>query len=107
LLNSTLLNSYFKKRFTTISLTAIFLGVLPICALSTENKKRKANEIIKLVNQLLQLNKDLQATTSPYRIEQLQSRIAYSEDRINALVYELYGLTEAEIVIVEGEGQAK
>ena len=44
LINSKLLNTYFKKRFTTISLTASFLGVLPICTLSTSSQKQKANE---------------------------------------------------------------
>jgi hypothetical protein len=107
LLNSTLLNSYFTKRFTTISLTAAFLGVLPICVLSTESKKRKASEIIKFVDQIIHLNQELQTAALPNRIDLLQSRIAYNEDCINQLVYELYGLTKKEIMIIEGEGQVE
>jgi len=37
----------------------------------------------------------------PEKIEQIRSRIGYCEDKINEIVYELYGLTEEEIGIVE------
>jgi type II restriction/modification system DNA methylase subunit YeeA len=33
--------------------------------------------------------------------EQIKSRIGYCEDKINEIVYELYGLTEEEIGIIE------
>ena len=35
------------------------------------------------------------------RIEQMQARIGYCEDRINEIVYELYGLTKEEIQIIK------
>jgi len=35
------------------------------------------------------------------KLEQIQSRIDYYEDKINKLVYQLYELTEEEIEIVE------
>ncbi|MDR2692610.1 MAG: N-6 DNA methylase [Chitinispirillales bacterium] len=63
--------------------------------------KEQETEIIKHVNRLLKFNKDLQSATLPGQIERLQSRIAHSEDQINAVVYALYGLTEEEIKIVE------
>jgi hypothetical protein len=37
----------------------------------------------------------------PEKIEQLKSRIAHSEDKINQLVYELYELTPEEVKIIE------
>ncbi|MBS1489454.1 MAG: hypothetical protein JSS93_02900 [Bacteroidetes bacterium] len=37
------------------------------------------------------------------KINQLQSKIDYCEDRINQIVYQLYELTQAEIKIVEGK----
>lgn len=37
--------------------------------------------------------------------EQLQTRIDHTETRINRLVYQIYGLTEEEIALVEGEGK--
>ncbi|MDR2147256.1 MAG: N-6 DNA methylase [Tannerella sp.] len=63
--------------------------------------KEQETAIIKHVDQLLQLNRELQTAALPNQIEQMQARISYSEDKINAIVYELYGLTEAEIKLIE------
>jgi len=52
--------------------------------------KTQQSEIIKYVEQLLQLNKDLQTQKLPEKIEQLKNRIVYAEDKINQLVYQLY-----------------
>lgn len=59
-------------------------------------------DIIKYVDQLLDFNVELHSSTLSTRRDQIQSKIDYCEDRINRLVYELYGLTEEEIAIVEG-----
>lgn len=101
LLNSTLHNSYFSKRFTTISLTASFIGVLPIC-IPTEDNINFRHGIVKLVNTMLQLNEELQTITVPARRSALEARIAHIDKEIDKLVYQLYGLTEEEIKIVEG-----
>ncbi|MBX3042721.1 MAG: N-6 DNA methylase [Candidatus Kapabacteria bacterium] len=61
------------------------------------------NQLIKLVETMLQLNKDLQAATLPEQKEHLQARIKYTDNKIDQLVYQLYELTEEEIKIVEGE----
>jgi hypothetical protein len=63
--------------------------------------KQQETEIIKLVEQLLQLHKDLQTATLPNQTEQIKMRISYCEDKINAVVYELYGLTGEEVRLVE------
>jgi len=63
--------------------------------------KTQETEIIKNVEQLLQFNKELQTEVLPQQIEQLKQRIKYCENKINFIVYELYGLTEEEIKIVE------
>jgi hypothetical protein len=52
---------------------------------------------------MLQLNKEKQQTTTPDKLEQLNTRIKYTDDKINKLVYQLYGLSEEEIGIVEGK----
>ena len=75
------------------------IAQLPIARAS----KQEESQIIKHVDQLLQLNKDLQKVTLPNQIEQLKSRIVYYEDKINEIVYGLYGLTEEEIKLVEGK----
>ena len=63
--------------------------------------KEQKTEIIKYVEQLLQLNKEFQTATLPNQKEQIQAKIGYCEDKINEIAYELYGLTEDEIKIVE------
>ena len=71
---------------------------LPIPATVSEKQQ---SEIIKHVDQLLQLNKEFQTATLPNQKEQIQAKIGYCEDKINEIIYELYGLTEDEITIVE------
>ena len=58
-------------------------------------------ETIKLVDQLLQLNQEKSEVRLQSRIEQIQSKIDYYENRINQIVYQLYDLTVEEIRIVE------
>ena len=55
------------------------------------------------VELFIQLNVELKTANIPSKAEQLQTRIDHTENRINQLVYQLYGLTEKEIALVEGE----
>nr|MBK9652886.1 hypothetical protein [Bacteroidota bacterium] len=61
------------------------------------------NEIVKLVNQLLQLNQQKVETKLATQVSQLQGKIDFCETRINEIVYQLYELTKEEIKIVEGK----
>lgn len=58
-------------------------------------------DFIRQVETLLQLNKEKDSANLQTQIEQLQTRIAYHEEKINRAVYQLYGLTEEEIQLVE------
>ncbi len=75
---------------------AIYLNELPF-----PNINNNQFEINKLVDHLLQLNKILKESKLQTQIDQLKSKINYCENRINELVYQLYGLTEEEIKLVE------
>jgi adenine-specific DNA-methyltransferase len=108
LLNSTLLFWYLQKlsnvfRGGWITCTKQYFSQLPI-KIFNENNQNLQDEIIRLVDTMLQLNKEKQQTNSSSALEQLQQRIQYTDNKINKLVYELYGLTEEEIKIVENEG---
>jgi len=103
ILNSNLIGWYFRKKFQ-ISDDDTFPQIMirdilqfPIPKIETKYQ----TEIVKNVDFVLQFNKDLQTKTLPEKAEQLKHRIEYNEDRINEIVYELYGLTEEEIRIVE------
>jgi len=80
----------------------VLIGQLEQLPIAKANKEQQT-EIIKLVEQLLHLNAEKQSLTLSERIEQIQSKIDYCEDKINDLVYDLYGLTSEEKKIVEGE----
>jgi hypothetical protein len=103
LLNSKLINFWYSNKYKMPTIGLYELHSIPFREIDFNNKSEltKYNEIIKHVDQLLQLNRDLQTATLPNQKEQIQGRISYCEDRINAMVYELYGLTGEEIGIIE------
>jgi hypothetical protein len=48
------------------------------------------------------VHKQLPKAKTPHEQESLKRTIAVTDNQIDALVYELYGLTEEEVGIVEG-----
>jgi type I restriction-modification system DNA methylase subunit len=84
LINSRLLNAYFRHRFTTISLTSAFLGELPIKPATREPER--ANRIVELVRE---------------RLAETGENKTKLEHDIDHQVYSLYGLTDADIAVVE------
>ena len=103
LLNSKLLNTYFKKRFTTISLTSAFIGVLPIKVIDNEDNasKRICKGIEGEVAKIMDLHSRLAGEDNPAQVDRIQGQIDACDQQIDHLVYELYGLTDEEIGIVE------
>ncbi len=102
--NSTLANTYFAKRFTTISLTAFFLGVLPVYEIDFSDPADGAKHdlMVNLVDEMLDLHKRLNAAKSDADKDLLARAIKVTDKKIDKLVYELYGLTVEEIRVVEG-----
>ena len=64
--------------------------------------KARHDKMVALVEQMLDLHKRLKAAKTPHDKTQLQRRIDTTDKQIDQLVYELYGLAEEEIRIVEG-----
>jgi hypothetical protein len=58
--------------------------------------------LVDLVEAILGLQKRATSARTPYEKEMLQRQISATDEAIDKLVYELYGLTEDEIRIVEG-----
>ncbi len=50
---------------------------------------------------MLTFNKELPSAKTPQSRTQLERQIAHTDIEIDRLVYELYGLTEEEIKVVE------
>jgi hypothetical protein len=60
--------------------------------------------MVALVECMLELHQKLAAASIPADKKLYQRQIEATDRQIDALVYELYGLTEEEITIVEEEG---
>lgn len=65
--------------------------------------KTRHDRIVSLVEQMLSLHKQLPEIRTPQEQTSLQRQIEATDEQIDMLVYELYGLTEDEIKIVEAQ----
>ncbi|MDE2775679.1 MAG: Eco57I restriction-modification methylase domain-containing protein [Chloroflexota bacterium] len=108
LLNSTLLRWYFPFvsapfRGNWLSANRQFLSQLPICTIDFDNSDdvQIHNAIVKLVDEMLDLHKQLTGLTGEGRRIN-EALIATVDSEIDALVYRLYGLSDDEVAIVEG-----
>lgn len=109
LINSKLLNFYFKNELITNPEAYPYvqhydLENLPIYKIDSADPKEKSkqNTLTKLARRMLELNKDLQKCakdSDKYRA--IQAEIDKVDKQIDQLVYKLYDLTAGEIKIVE------
>ncbi len=103
ILNSTLMNWLFAKSYNIVNIDPRYLKKIPIRSIHQEQGKGKKSHdrMVAMVTDILSLHKQLASTKVPQDKTMLQARIASIDRQIDQLVYELYGLTEAEISIVE------
>ena len=81
-----------------------FIEQLPIRSINFSNSDDVAchNRMVTLVEQMLELHKNLTAASTSDRAL-YQRQIEATDVEIDRLVYELYGLTAAEIAFVKGD----
>jgi hypothetical protein len=99
--------SYFVRRyysetdqaFPQIKVTQ--LKDLPIPVPTTADKSRH-DRTVEMVEQMLALHEQLASAKTEHEKTAIQRQIDATDKQIDQLVYELYGLTEEEIKIVEG-----
>ena len=110
LLNSHFLNFYhsclvpeFGKAFAEVKIANLGKLPVPIMQLSKPTDKAHYDKLIMLVDKMLTLIPNLHAAKSESEKAALQNAVTTTDGEIDRLVYELYGLTEEEIKIVEGE----
>lgn len=65
-------------------------------------RSARHDRIVALVEKILDLNRRLAEARDGHEKTVLQRQIEATDGEIDKLVYELYGLTEEEIAIVEG-----
>ncbi|MDR1970640.1 MAG: N-6 DNA methylase [Treponema sp.] len=109
-LNSKLMGYLFRNCFITNPVAYPYIQhydleklPIPFLDLSKKSDKAQHDKLVALVDQMLDLKKKEQAETVPQTKTMLGRQIQAVDKQIDTLVYELYGLTEDEIKVVEGE----
>ncbi|MBT9132961.1 MAG: Type IIS restriction enzyme Eco57I [Firmicutes bacterium] len=107
LINSRLLNYWYVQKFSTLSVAKNAILTLPIRRIDFDNpaEKKLHDDLVTLVEKMLDLNKRLAPirTTPCNEQDELLREIERTDDEIDNLVYDLYGLTEGDRQVV-GEG---
>ena len=73
---------------------------LPIPVVTSRNAK-EAKELSIEVKQMLALQAKVSTTRSEHESEKLKRQIAATDNRIDQIVYRLYGLNEKEVAVIE------
>jgi hypothetical protein len=76
---------------------------LPFPKLSASTDGSRHDRLVGLVDKMLALTPKLRAATADAERQALQNAVTATDQQIDALVYELYGLTPEEIALVEGK----
>jgi len=114
LLNSKLIWLFLKRTCTCLGdpdkggrleLSYIYVREIPIRTINFSEPADTArhDRMVTLVTQMLDLNKKLQDARLEQEKTMLSRQIEATDNQINTLVYEMYGLTVEEIMIVEGK----
>jgi hypothetical protein len=87
-----------------ITCTKQYVETLPIRTINFADPSEKAahDKMVSLVERMLELHRRLPTVRTPQEKEMLQREIDSTDQAIDSLVYQLYGLTEEEIKIMEG-----
>jgi hypothetical protein len=93
-----------KMTFPKVKKDALLDIPIPVLDFSKKSDKAQHDKLVALVDQMLVLKKKEHAETVPQTKTMLGRQIQAVNKQIDTLVYELYGLTEDEIKVVEGEG---
>ena len=110
LLNSHLLNWYYQKIINPEQGEALaqvkrgHIAKLPIRAINFDNPEdvAKHDKLVALVDTMLELQKKYHETRMERDKELYERQIKVVDKQIDQLVYDLYGLTEEEVKVVEG-----
>jgi len=114
ILNSRVANFYFTRICAALEgpggsylrFFGQYLRGMSICTIDFDDPADVArhDQMVALVERMLALHQKRAGARTPQEKRLLEQQIAIADREIDRLVYELYGLTEEEIAIVEGEG---
>lgn len=101
------LSNLFREGWVTC--TKQYFGQLPIHLIDFSNPTDKAlsDKCVKLVDEMTETQENYLFAKTESDKAHYQQKIELLDKQIDALVYELYGLTEKEIKLVEGETEVR
>ena len=104
IVNSKALHFYYRTTFKTIHVQREELSSLPLPPIDLIHPidKSRHDKLVSLVDRMLEGKKQLAAVRSERDKNFYENKCDGLDQQIDALVYELYGLTADEIKIVEG-----
>jgi len=104
IINSLLINFYFANNYIDYNIKPTYLQQLPIHVIDFDNATDKSShrKITKLVDEISELINKLVSARTDQEKTSIQRQIEATDKQIDRLVYELYGLAEEEIKVVEG-----
>jgi type I restriction-modification system DNA methylase subunit len=110
LLNSKLLNFYYQGLNPEIGEALAEVKKENVAQLPIRNidfpkpdEVKKHDKIVSLVEEMLELHKKINTIKNPNEKTRIQRQIDSTDEQIDKLVYDLYGLSADEIAIVEGK----
>jgi type I restriction-modification system DNA methylase subunit len=105
LLNSNLVNWWYRKTIVDVSIRVADLRQVPIPSLDFDDRKDavRHDKMVALVERMLDLHKKLDGATIPADKRLYQRQIDATDKEIDELVYDLHGLNDDEISVVEGD----
>jgi len=93
-----------KDDFRQTTLAELRRLPIPFPDFDNNSDKKRHDNLVELVDKMLALTPKLRDATSEAEKAALQNAVATTDAQIDRLVYELYGLTDEEIKIVESAG---
>jgi hypothetical protein len=112
IMNSRLFGMIIKAQSTNlrggyIKFSKQYIASAPIRPINFDNPADVAlhDKMVQLVERMLELNKKKAAEKNPNILQQIETQLTTTDRQIDRLVYELYGLTEEEVAMVEGREQ--
>jgi type I restriction-modification system DNA methylase subunit len=105
LFNSGTLNYWYKAYFDNVNINPDQVRLLPIKRVESGNPERERtfDQLISLATMMQNLNCSWQRAKTDQEKIATQRQIDATDKQIDTLVYELYGLTEDDVGIVEGK----
>jgi type I restriction-modification system DNA methylase subunit len=108
LLNSSLLRFFIENNCTDLqgnsfNFSGIFVGKAPIRVIDFNNPSEKAihDKLVSLVDRMLNLHKKKAVLLPSAEREKIEREIAVTDEKIDEIVYGLYGITDEERKIIQ------